>query len=107
MFKFRIGIIMINDREFLMIHELYKRGHSVRSIAKLLNIDRKTVAKRLKEVALLPTTRNNKQSKLEPYKAYITERISKKWINASHQMCFCEKLKKRVILVSYVYYKSF
>lgn len=60
-----------------MIHELFKRGNSIRSIAKILNIDRKTVAKRLKEKALISSVRNNKQSKLEPYKIFITERISK------------------------------
>jgi transposase len=75
--KFKIGVIVVSNEEFFMIHELYKRGNSIRNIAKILNIDRRTIAKRLKEVALLPVTRNNKQSKLEPYKTYITNRISK------------------------------
>lgn len=61
-----------------MIHVLKKQGYSIRAIAKIVGLDRKTVTKRLKEDQLKPIARkNNKRLKLESYKDYIINRISK------------------------------
>lgn len=70
---------MISQEEFIMIHELRKKGYSIRAIAKLTKIDRKTVRKRLKEAELKPLVKNsNRCSKLDDYKEFILN-----WINKS------------------------
>lgn len=40
---------MIDKEEYTVIHTLHKRGYSIRSIAKTLGLNRRTVSKRLKE----------------------------------------------------------
>ncbi len=40
---------MINEEEYTVIHTLHKRGHSIRALAKIIGLDRRTVSKRLKE----------------------------------------------------------
>jgi transposase len=70
---------MISKGDFLVIKDLYAKGKSIRQIAKLLKIDRKTVAKKLQEPAhqeIVPRT-ISKLSILEPYKKYIREFIGK------------------------------
>lgn len=69
---------MITQREFIMIHELRKQGHSIRSIARITGKDRKTITRHLRNSELAEIKRNNRRpSKLEPFKSYILERISK------------------------------
>lgn len=69
---------MISKEDFIVIHSLFEKGHSISEISRLTKLDRKTVRKRLKEVELLPSTRVvNKISKLDPYKSYILDFINK------------------------------
>ena len=71
---------MITQGEFIMIHELKKQGHSIRAIARITKIDRKTVTKQLQKAKLhVAVRRIDKPLKLEPYKAYVlkfAEKIS-------------------------------
>ena len=72
---------MITQGEFIMIHELKKQGHSIRAIARITKIDRKTITKQLHRDGLhIIVRRTTRPSKLEPYKEYILDRINK--INA-------------------------
>ena len=48
---------MISKGDYIVIHELYEKGYSIRKIAKMLKIDRKTITRRLKQ--------NNYQIKLQ------------------------------------------
>lgn len=69
---------MISKEDFIVIHALYEKGHNVSQIATLTKLDRKTVRKRLKEVNLAKSTRTvTRPSKLDPYKQYIRDFISK------------------------------
>jgi transposase len=69
---------MLNKEDFIVIHALKDKGYNISEIANLMKLDRKTVRKRLNETELHPTVRNVlKPSKLEPYKSYITEFISR------------------------------
>jgi transposase len=69
---------MISKEDFIVVHALYEKGHNVSQIAKLTKLDRKTVRKRLNEVDLVKSKRIvTKPSKLEPYKQYIVDFISK------------------------------
>lgn len=57
------------------MHTLHKKGHSFRSIAKILDLDRRTVTKRIKEKDLLPYRKVERKSKLDPFKPYIKDRL--------------------------------
>ncbi len=69
------------------IHVLYRQGHSIRSIAKLLCISRNTVKKHLFNEELPSySPRGKRRTKLAPYQQYLHERIeaaAPKWIPAS------------------------
>lgn len=60
------------------IRVLHRRGMSIRAIARELKVSRKTVRKYLRDPELEPgyRTRVPRPSKLDPYKAYLTKRIS-------------------------------
>lgn len=62
-----------------MIHELKAKGYSIRLIAKLLKIDRRTVSKKLTEADYHGSLSRiiKKPSILEPYKLYILDFIGK------------------------------
>jgi len=65
--------------EFTVIHVLKRQGYSIRAIARITGIDRRTITKGLKEAELQPIVRTNKKiSKLERYKQFIIN-----WINKS------------------------
>jgi transposase len=66
---------MINKEEFTVIHTLHKQGHSIRAIAKILNLNRRTVSKRLQERKLQPYKKIEYKSKLDLYKGYIVSRV--------------------------------
>ena len=68
---------MIDKEEFTVIHTLHKQGHSVRAISKILNLNRRTVSKRLQEQELQPYKKIEYKSKLDPYKEYIISRVQK------------------------------
>ncbi|WP_428739719.1 IS21 family transposase [Sulfurimonas sp.] len=66
---------MIDKEEFTVIHTLHKRGYSIRAIAKIVGLDRRTVSKRLKEQELQPYKKPRYKSKLDSYKEYIDSRV--------------------------------
>lgn len=68
---------MISKGDYIVIHDLYKKGKSIREIARLLKVDRRTVSKYLKQTKHDKTTRLVAPSILEPYKGYIREFIGK------------------------------
>lgn len=69
---------MILEGIFIVIHTLYEQGKSIRAIARELKIDRKTVRRALKQNGQSAIKRNcTIVSKLEPYKQYILNFISK------------------------------
>lgn len=69
---------MITQEEFIMIHELKKQGYSIRAISRITGKDRKTIARHLKNDELLSIKRTiGKPSKLDEFKEFILERISK------------------------------
>lgn len=59
-----------------MIHTLYKQGYSIRAIARMTGLDRRTISKRLKEKGLKPRKKVEYKSKLDPFKNYIRQRIA-------------------------------
>jgi transposase len=66
---------MISKEEFVMIHTLKAKGYSIRAIAKAVGLDRRTVAKRLKEPSLQGYKKRSYASKLDAFKPYLKERI--------------------------------
>jgi transposase len=69
---------VISKEDFFMLHELYKKGYSIRKMAKILKLNRRTVSRRLVEDELKKSTRSSaKISKLDPYKPFIRELIVK------------------------------
>ncbi len=58
-----------------MIHALHKQRYSIRAIARITGLDRRTVSKRLKEKELKPRKKIVYKSKLDPFKEYIKKRI--------------------------------
>ena len=69
---------MISKGDFLVIHELKSKGYSIRAIARMLKIDRKTVTRKLEQVDHTPAKRIvSTGSKLDPYKKYIVDFIGK------------------------------
>lgn len=75
MVLFKFEATMITEKDFIVLHELHKKGYSIRQIANLLKMDRKTVAKRLAEKELVTIDRNSGPSKLDEYKAFLLKRI--------------------------------
>lgn len=65
---------MIKKEDYIVIHRLKSQGISNRKIAKILGINRKTVAKRLKEEQIKPYTKRDYLSKLNQYENYIIKK---------------------------------
>lgn len=59
-----------------MIHSLKAQGYSIRAIARMSGLNRRTVSKRLKEETLKPYKKRNLKANL-----MITKNISKKEFN--------------------------
>ena len=57
-----------------MIHTLKAQGYSIRAIARMTGLNRRTISKRLKEENLKPYKKREFKSKLDDYKQYIKER---------------------------------
>ena len=79
---------MLTQEILVEIHVLHRQGKSIRSIAKALNVSRNTVRKYLRDIARTPTysRRDDRPSKLEPFKTYLLERIEAarpEWIPAT------------------------
>lgn len=70
---------MISKGDFIVIHDLYARGNSIREIARLMKLNRRTVRRKLQELEYQPPAKRNivKPSILEPYKQYIRDFIAK------------------------------
>jgi transposase len=70
---------MISKGDFIVIEDLHSKGYSIRYIAKLLKINRRTVTKKLKETQYhgAASRKITKPSILEPYKSYIRTFIGK------------------------------
>ncbi|HHE05976.1 MAG TPA: IS21 family transposase, partial [Epsilonproteobacteria bacterium] len=66
---------MIKIEEFVVIHALKRQGHSIRSIARITKIDRRTISKRLKEQEMKPYKERRYPSKVDSYKNYIETRL--------------------------------
>lgn len=69
---------MISKGDFIVIKDLFKQGYSIRKIARLMKLDRKTVTRRLADESYqIPKRSITKESKLESYKPYILDFIRK------------------------------
>ena len=66
---------MIQTEEFIVIHTLHKQGHSIRAIAKITKLDRRTVSKRLKEEEMKPYEERFYKSLVDPFKDFIDARL--------------------------------
>ena len=67
---------MITQKEFVVIYTLKAQGHSIRSIARITGIDRRTITKRRQEEEMKPYKERSYPSKLDSYKEYIDSRLS-------------------------------
>ena len=68
---------MLNCEEYFMIRDLKSIGLSIKQISNEVGVDRKTVSKWLSKKTI-PTYKRtkNRNSKLDPYKDYILQRIN-------------------------------
>lgn len=68
---------MLKIGEFFMIRELFQNGWTKTAIAEATGFDRKTISKYLKSNQLpeRKASEQKKESKLEPYKPYILQRV--------------------------------
>ncbi|WP_288107887.1 IS21 family transposase [Limnobacter sp.] len=79
---------MLTQENLVEIHVLNAQGHSIRAIAEQLGVSRNTVRKYLRDQSAQPVypQRAPRPTKLEPFKAYLDERIAAAkphWIPAS------------------------
>ena len=68
---------MISQEEFTMIHTLKAQGYSIRAIARITGLNRRTVTRRLKEPKRKPYAGREYPSKLDAFKPYIEQRLSR------------------------------
>lgn len=75
--NYRIGAQVVNLLEIMNILELHRQGMTARAIARLTGKDRKTVKKYISDGPKVPqyTPRPQKASKLDPFAAYLRERV--------------------------------
>ena len=66
---------MVSKEEFAVIRTLHGQGISIREIARILDLNRRTVTKRLREKDLKPYRKRIYPSKLDRFKDYINKRI--------------------------------
>ena len=85
---------MIDKEEFTVIHTLHKRGSSIRAISKIVGLDRRTIAKRLKETELQQYKKVTYKSKLDPYKEYIISRVQQALPDKIPSTVIFEEIKK-------------
>jgi len=85
---------MIDKEEFTVIHTLRKRGYSIRAISKIVGLDRRTVANRLKEPTLQPYKKVIYKSKLDPYKEYIISRVQQALPDTIPSTVILEEIRK-------------
>jgi len=85
---------VISKEEFTVIHTLKNRGYSIRAIARTVGLDRRTVAKRLRETDLRAYKKITYKSKLDPYKEYITNRVQQALPDKIPSTVIFEEIKK-------------
>jgi len=66
---------VLRGEDVMKVRELFEKGLSKTEIARRLGIDRKTVARSLKEGPTRRYRRGKQPSKLDPFKEYITQRV--------------------------------
>jgi transposase len=86
---------MITYEEFTVIHSLYAQGHSIRSIARITGMDRRTISKRLKEKEIKPYRQRLYSSKLDPYKEYMDKRLKQALPHKIPSSVIYEEIKDR------------
>jgi transposase len=68
---------MLKMEEFLTLRDLYNQGMSISAISRMTGYDRRTVKKYATATTPpVPKKRAKRPSKLDPYKEYITQRLS-------------------------------
>ena len=85
---------MIDKEEFIVIHTLHKRGYSIRAISKIVELDRRTISKRLQEKDLKPYKKIEYKSKLDLFKDYIIERVNQATPDKIPSTVIYEEIKK-------------
>ena len=76
---------MIRKETWIMIRNLAKQGLSKAEIARVLGIDRKTVANYLKKDSIPKYIRKKEAtSKLDEFKGYVQERLEKNNLTAQN-----------------------
>ena len=84
---------MIKQEDWVMMRNLLNQGLSKREIANMLGVTRKTVRRNLEKNNLPKYERKEIPSKLDLYKSYVEERLSK--YNISSYKLYEEVLKQR------------
>ena len=74
---------MISKGDFIVIHDLYAKGHSIREIARLMKLNQRTVRRKLQELEYQPpakrkTSRGSNHSWSYPaiYHKFDSSRVS-------------------------------
>lgn len=92
--------------DFLMIRELKQKGWTISAIARETGFDRKTVRKHLNaDTVPVSKKRTPRKSKLDPYKAYLLERIREGTTNCAvlmEEICAMGYEGKSTILREFV-----
>lgn len=82
---------MIKKEEYIVIHELNKKGYSLRQIGRMMKLDRRTIKRALTEPEYIKPTRVKKViSKLDPYKDYIRSYINKSSDRIPYSVLFAD-----------------
>ncbi|MHB8544959.1 MAG: helix-turn-helix domain-containing protein [Leptospirales bacterium] len=96
---------MFRDERWHMIRNMVENGMKISEIAKVLNMDRKTVKKYAKSKTVpKQKQRKKRELKLEPYMDYIKERIAKYNLSAVRVL---EEIKKKGYTGSYSTLKAY
>ena len=77
-----------------MIHSLKAQGYSIRAIARMTELNRRTASKRLKEESLKPYKKRKFKSKLDNYKEYIENRVQSTLPNKIPSSVIYEEIKE-------------
>ena len=85
---------MISYEEFTVIHTLHKKGYSIRKIAQIVGLDRRTVSKRLNEDSFGKYKQRRYKSKIDPFKEYIQKRVKQAHPNKIPSTVICKEIKK-------------
>lgn len=73
---------MLTVEAWMDIKSLKRDGHSIKAIVRLTGHSRNTVKRVLRETGPQPFRKPHRQSKLDPFKAYVRERFEQYGVNA-------------------------